>query len=156
MRKKIIGPNAPRQSSPGEWLDLENIASAEVTSEDPNFPLELALGDAEGNGWRASEKGKQTIRLIFDQPRNLRRIRLEFQESERERSQEFTLQWSDTPHGSFREIVRQQYNFSPPGTTREVEDYQVRLSNVSVLELTIKPELNGEDGIAALSQWRIA
>jgi hypothetical protein len=38
------------------------------------------------------------------------------------RTQEFVLRWSrDTGH-SFREIVRQQWNFSPSGGTREVED----------------------------------
>jgi hypothetical protein len=72
------------------------------------------------------------------------------------RTQEFTLRWSEAPHGSFTEIARQQYNFSPRGSTREVEDYQVRLNNVSVLELTIKPELDAGSGIAALSRLCIA
>jgi hypothetical protein len=36
---------------------------------------------------------------------------------------------------SYKEIVRQQWNVSPPETNREVEEYQVDLSNVTVLEL---------------------
>ena len=39
----------------------------------------------------------------------------------------------------FGKIVRQQWNFSPPETIREVEEYQVELSNVTALELTIVP-----------------
>jgi hypothetical protein len=104
----------------------------------------------------APQRGQQTIRLVFDQPQTLRRIWLEFSESECERTQEFTLRWSDAPQGTFREIARQQYNFSPRGSTREIEDYQVRLNNVSVLELTIKPELNAGSGIATLSRLHVA
>jgi hypothetical protein len=36
--------------------------------------------------------------------------------------------------------VRQQWNFSPPETTREIEDYQVELSDVTVIELVIVPD----------------
>jgi hypothetical protein len=70
-------------------LELEVVARAEVTSEDANFPIEAALTAAEqGPGWRAAEKGKQIIRIIFDSPRTLHRIRLEFCEREIERTQE--------------------------------------------------------------------
>jgi len=31
------------------------------------------------------------------------------------------------------EIVRQQWNFSPPETAREGEEYQVELSNVTIV-----------------------
>ena len=43
---------------------------------------------------------------------------------------------------SFREIVRQQWNFNPPNETREVEEYRVELSDVTVLELVIIPDIN--------------
>ena len=45
MRKKVINSdtNNPRSHSQEEWLDLEEIARIEVTSEDPNFPIEAAL-----------------------------------------------------------------------------------------------------------------
>jgi hypothetical protein len=42
-------------------------------------------------------------------------------------------------HCSFREIVRQQWNFSPPNSMREVEEYRVELSDVTVFELVIVP-----------------
>jgi hypothetical protein len=41
---------------------------------------------------------------------------------------------------SFREIVRQQWNFSSHSSIREVEEYQVELSDVTVLELVIVPD----------------
>jgi hypothetical protein len=114
----------------------------------------LAAGEA--SGWRAAEKGKQIIRIVFDNPRTLRRIRLEFSETEIERTQEFTLRWSDEAAGPFKEIVRQLWNFSPQGSTSEVEDYQVQLKNLSVLELTLKPDLTPDNAFATLARCRVA
>jgi len=113
----------------------------EVTSEEKDHPIESALIPGESKGWRASEPGTQTIRLIFDRPQTLKRISLVFEEKETSRTQEFVLRWSPSQEGSFREIVRQQWNFSPPRTTTEVEEYQVELSDVAVLEMTITPDI---------------
>jgi hypothetical protein len=156
MRKKLINSDTMRPHAQEEWLDLEEIARVEVTSEDPNFPIEAALAAAEGSGWRAAEKGKQIIRIVLDNPRTLRRIRLEFSETVIERTQEFTLQWSNEATGPFREIVRQQWNFSPQGSTGEIEDYQVQLEKVSALELTLTPDLTADTAFATLAAWRVS
>ena len=156
MRKKLINSDTMRPHSQEEWLDLEEIARVEVTSEDPNFPIETALTAGEGSGWRAAKKGKQIIRIVLDNPTTLRRIRLEFSETEVERTQEFTLRWSDEAAGPFREIVRQQWNFTPQGSTSEVEDYQVQLEKVSALELTLKPDLTPDTAFATLAAWRVS
>ena len=71
--------HAGGQSEKG-WLDLEQIATVEVTSEDPNFPIESAFGSDDGPGWRASQGGEQLIRVIFDQPVSVRRMELRFDE----------------------------------------------------------------------------
>ena len=157
MRKSIIDSVTihPEQRSEQQWLELEQIAQVEVTSEDPNFPIESALAAREGPGWRAAEPGKQIIRILLDNPRPLRRIRLEFSEPEIERTQEFTLRWSQAG-GPFREIVRQQWNFSPQGSTSEIEDYQVQLEKVSALELTLKPDLTPDTAFATLAAWRVS
>src|SRR4029077_6586063 len=78
-----------------------------------------------------SAKGKQIVRIIFDKPTQLRRIRLEFLETGIARTQEFTLQWPAEPGGPLREIVCQQWSFSPQGSTSEIEDYRVNLDSVS-------------------------
>jgi hypothetical protein len=157
MRKSVIDPATthPEQRSEQEWLDLEQVAKVEVTSEDPNFPIESALASGKGPGWRAAGKGKQSIRIIFDKPRPLHRIRLEFAETEIERTQEFTLRWSAESGGPFKDIVRQQWSFSPHGSTSEVEDYQVDLDSVSVLELALKPDLTPGNALATLVKWRV-
>ena len=133
MRKTVIDPATVHSESRAEqeWLDLEEMAKVEVTSEDPRFPLESALVSSKGPGWRAAQRGKQIIRIIFDKPTRLRRIRLEFLETEIARTQEFTLQWPAGPGGPLREIVCQQWSFSPQGSTNEIEDYRVNLDSVS-------------------------
>jgi len=157
MRKRIIG-QGPGEAAAAEagWLDIERLAEAEITSEEPDHPIEAALVPGTGPGWRAAEPGEQTIRLLFDEPLRLRRIRLVFQEDEQERTQEFVLRWSPDGGRSYREIVRQQYNFSPPEATREVEDYNVELDGVTALEVKIIPDISGGSARASLAQLRLA
>lgn len=100
-------------------------------------------------GWRAAESGRQVIRLRFDRPERLTRIRLVFDETQIARTQEFVLAWSPDGGRSYQEIVRQQYVFSPPTTVREVEDYTVNLDGVTALELRITPELDGNEAVAS-------
>ena len=84
MRKRIVGLQAeePHRESDHGWLELEQIATVEVTSEDPKFPIESVFHLTEGQGWRAAEKGDQQIRIIFDRPVSLRRIQLRFHEAD--------------------------------------------------------------------------
>ena len=157
MRKRIIGhgPGEVAAAEPG-WLDLEHLAEVEITSEDVDHPIESALIPGTSSGWRAAQPGEQTIRLWFDEPLRLKRIQLLFQEGEQERTQEFVLRWSPDGGQSYREIVRQQYNFSPPETAREIEDYDVDLDGVTALELRIVPDISGGSARASLAQLRLA
>jgi len=157
MRKRLLTPTPQGVQSPGEdWLDLDLAASVEVTSEEKNYEIESALVSGEAQGWRAASPGTQTIRLLFDQPQKLRRISLVFEEIARPRTQEFVLRWSADGGHSFREIVRQQWNFSPPNTSRETEEYQVQLSNVTVLELVIVPDISRGTARASLKSLRVS
>jgi len=140
----------------GAGLDLANLATVEITSEDEAHPIECALQLGETRGWCAAEPGPQVIRLLFDQPQKLKRIWLDFEETETQRTQEFTLRWSRDRGRSFRDIVRQQWNFSPPVTVRETEDYTVDLSDVTVLELKILPDQSGGKARASLAGLRLA
>jgi hypothetical protein len=86
----------------------------------------------------------------------VRRIQLHFLEPELERTQEFSVRWSSAEGGPTKEIIRQQWNFSPTGSTREVEDYEVSLDGVAVLELAITPDLTRRETPATLAKWRVA
>jgi hypothetical protein len=100
--------------------------------------------------------GPQTIRLVFDQPQRVRRINLVFNEAETGRTHEFVLRWRSEADQGFREIVRQQWNFSPPQTAREIEDHPVDLASVKVLELVIVPDIGGGNTYASLENLRLA
>jgi hypothetical protein len=144
MRKRIINEGAEGVSTADKnWLDLEGLAQEEVSSEDAAHPIESALIPNTGSGWRAAQAGKQTVRLQFDKPQKIRSIRLVFQENEQGRTHEFVLRWSPDSGQSYPEIARQQFNFSPPGTTRELEDYTVELHGLTTLELIIVPDISG-------------
>ena len=105
---------------------------------------------------RVRAPGRQTIRLRFDQPQPLRRIRLVFREAETARTHEFVLRWSADGGQAYRDIVRQQWTFSPPETTHEVEDYRVDLAGATVLELELVPSISGGPARAALAELRLA
>lgn len=158
MRKRIVGSDrTAAKPGPGpRWMDLGEIATVEVTSEDPGFPIESVFDVNGGSGWRASQKGEQQIRLIFDQAVAVHRIQLHFVEQTSVRLQEFTVRWSAADGGQPKEIVRQQWNFSPAGSTSELEDYEVNLDGVSTVELVIKPDLTYNEALATLAAWRVA
>ena len=156
MRKRIIGHVQQGTEPPGDWLNVEGLAEVEITSEDAAHPIEFALVPGSASGWRAAGSGKQTIRLVFAHPQRLRRIWMNFVETRTERHQEYVLRWSADGGQSFREIVRQQWNFSPQGATGETEDHHVDLPAVTVLELNIIPDTSGGEAVASLEQLRLA
>jgi len=157
MRKRILPQDPQGGFSPvQDWLDVNRLALVEVTSEDPAYPIESALLPGSGSVWRALSPGEQTIRLLFDQPLALKRIRLEFYEEQCARTQEFTLRWSDDGGQSYHLIVRQQFHFSPPETACEIEDYTVEISGVTALELRIFPDISGGSIRASLAGFQLA
>lgn len=157
MKKRIAAPDCQTPPNPQDhWIDIEEQALVELSSEDRDHPIECALVPGSGTGWCADAPGPQTIRLLFHEPQTIRRMLLGFQEKARTRTQEFVLRWSSDQGVTYRDIVRQQWNFSTSGNTAETEDYRVNLSGVTALELHIIPDISGGDAKASLAQWRIA
>ncbi|HQO29672.1 MAG TPA: carbohydrate-binding protein [Accumulibacter sp.] len=156
MRKQLIEyePTTPLPDH-GTWLDLEAVAEVEISSEDPGQPIEGALLPG-GTGWRAGSPGTQYIRLLFAQPQVLRRISLRFVETAVSRTQEFLLRWSADGGSTYRELVRQQWNFSPDGSTVENENLQVELDAVTQIELSVTPDIANPQAVASLAEWRLA
>ena len=102
MRKIIKKAEAELAPENASWLDVSAIAQVEVSSEDSQYPIESAFAEGDARGWRASERGRQTIRLFFDEPQRIRRIWLRFLELHAERTQQFTLQWSKNKTDALR------------------------------------------------------
>jgi hypothetical protein len=134
MDKRIIASAEEKAPPPDhDWLKLEDLAAVEMTSEDASHPIECALLPSRASGWGAGEPGRQTVRLLFAHLQRLRRIWLNFVEDATERTQECVLRWSPDHGQTFREIVRQQWNFGPEGATCETEDHRVELPAVTIL-----------------------
>jgi len=139
MRKSIVSPSNAAATPIGElWRDLERIARVEISSEDESFPIEHALSRTVTGGWKAATTGPQLIRLHFDEPLAVKRLQLHFVDKTSERSQEFAV--FAGAGAELKEVVRQQWSFSPQGSTEETEDYTVNLSGITTLELRIDPD----------------
>ncbi len=156
MRKSIVTQESPDARKGIDWLDLESIARVEITSEDPLQPIESALQPIGAPGWCADAPGPQRIRVLFDHPQRISRVYLLISEEEVARTQEFVLRYAQDGDDTFREIVRQQFTFAPPGTTVEQEEYQVELAGVTALELELVPDLSGGMAKAKLGRLLFA
>jgi hypothetical protein len=159
MRKSIVSPSAAAATPISDvWRDLERIARVEISSEDEQFPIEHALGKHATTGWRAAGTGPQLIRLHFDEPLTIRRLQLHFVDKAAERSQEFAV--FAGAGAELKEVVRQQWTFSPHGSTEEIEDYPVSLSGITTLELRIDPDRSHDpkqsDAYASLQSLKLA
>ena len=141
-------------SAPGSWLNLETAVTAELSSEDPQHPFERALRTDTVDGWKASDPGPQLIRLRFDTPQPIKRIHLQFREEDVDRSQEIAL-FATSKTSPRKELVRQQWAFSPQGSNAEVEDYYFDLRDVTTLELEIDPGRHDKQVFASLQVIQI-
>jgi len=157
VRKHVSSQRLHSGRAAENWICAEKYSAVEVTSEALSYPIEFALFPGSPAGWQAACPGPQTIRLHFSPPQRLSRIRLTFIESERERTQQYTLKWSPEYGEPFQEIVRQQWTFSPQGSISEIEDHYVELPAVTIVELEIIPIIRvGSSAVATLAEWRLA
>lgn len=156
MQKRILGDDLSDTLQSPTWLDLEAIADVEVTSEDPLYPIESALLAETEQGWHAAVAGKQMIRLLFHQPQFVQCVALDFVESECQRTQEYVLRLFQNNAELCHDMVRQQWNFSPAGSTSESEVHYINKDNVTQMELIITPDIQYGQAKASLKRMRIA
>jgi hypothetical protein len=100
------------------------VAVVEVTSEQPDHPIDNAFDSGRGPGgtrWIAGALGPQFVTLVFDRPQTLRYIGIEVEETAVSRTQELSVSASSDGGRTYQELIRQEFHFSPPGTTAERE-----------------------------------
>ena len=147
LRKQIIEGTPAAPPSSADEIDIAAVATVLVTSEDPQHPVDHAFDRHRGPGgtcWVAGEVGDQTLVLAFDAPQAIRRVIVEVEEPAVARTQEVRLALSQDGGRTYREVLRQEYNFSPPGTTFEREEWAVAAEGVTHLRLWIRPEKGGD------------
>ena len=154
LRKHIVkAPPSLSVLEPGA-LDIAATATVQVTSEDSAHPIDNVFDHRRGPGgsrWVAAEPGEQTLILAFDTPQIIHQTILEVEEPEVSRTQELLLSVSHDGGRTYRELRRQEYNFSPPGTTFEREAWTVRAEGVTHLQLWMKPDKGGKPCRATLT-----
>jgi len=148
LHKRIINlADAPEVESDVEAIDITAVTTVIVTSEDPAHPIDNIFNDEDHTNsgrWVASNPGEQCLILDFDTPQTIRQIVLAIEEREVQRTQELTISISSDGGRSYQELIRQEYNFSPPGTTWERETWTVLAERVTHLRLQIKPDKGGK------------
>ncbi len=154
LRKHILKDHPGGLVSwPGE-KDIAALATVLITSEAAGHPIDHVFDRHRGPGgsrWVAGEPGTQTLLLAFDTPQTLRTLRLEIEEREVSRTQELHVAISRDGGHTYQELLRQEYAFSPPGTTFEREEWSITMEGVTHLQLVITPDKGGTPCQATLT-----
>jgi hypothetical protein len=154
LRKHIL------KDHPGEFVagrgekDIAALATVLVTSEAAAYPIDNAFDSHRGPGgsrWVAGEPGTQRLVLAFDTPQTLHTLHLEIEEPEVSRTQELHVAISRDGGHTYQELLRQEYTFSPPGTTFEREEWSITAEGVTHLQLGITPDKGGRPCQATLT-----
>lgn len=159
FRKEILNIKKAQSIFPGGEKDVAALATVFVSSEDPNYPIENAF-DAEGgpgaSRWIAGAPGEQTVIVAFDAPQAIRTVRIEVEEPDTSRTQELDLSVSDNGGQTYRHVLRQEYNFSPPGTTMEREEWPFSADGITHVRLRIKPDKGNRPCRATLTTFALS
>ena len=135
-------------------LPLVALSEVRASSEAEGHPILLAFDDGMGRGatcWKAGNSGEQTITVTFREPCTLAQVTLEVEEREMARTQEVQLSLSTDGGRIYRELIRQEFNFSPDGTTWEKETWQLSQDPVTNVRVVIKPDKGRKDCYATLT-----
>jgi hypothetical protein len=158
LRKHILAERPTAPVLPLEEKDIAALATVFVTSETTDYPIDHAFDTRRGPGgtrWVAAASGEQMLILAFDTAQTIRRVSLEIEELEVSRTQELELSVSSDGGQTYRELRRQEYTFSPPGTTFEREDWAVTAEGITHLQLRIKPDKGGKPYRATLTSLAV-
>lgn len=158
IRKRLMSEQSSMSSErPGE-IDIASHATLAYSSEDPDHPLEHLLDRHFGQGatrWASARpNATEYIVLEFDHPQRVSRLIYEVEECLQERTQAVRVEvWTDHVR-TYRQVLAQDYTFSPQGATFEHEDVQLDLPAITHLKLTIVPNKGGS-GVATLTSLRL-
>jgi hypothetical protein len=154
LRKHLLTAQPLASGSQSGAKEIAAIAAVWVTSEAADAPIDHAFdhqGGPGGSRWVAAGPGEQRLILAFDTPQTLHTISLQVEEPEVSRTQVLLLSISRDGGQTYQELRRQEYTFSPPGTTFEHEEWAVTVEGVTHLQLVITPDKGGAPYRATLT-----
>ena len=131
------------------WLDLDVVADVAIVAGGRRIARPPHV-------WSADCPGEQMIEIRFHRPTSVRRLRVVSGEVEYSRTQEMTM-WASLHRGERHlEVLRHQFDCSPNGATKQVEEYALQLDHVSRLQLRIVPSIDGRRAVARVSEVCVA
>jgi hypothetical protein len=154
LQKHLLTEHSMAHVPPSGAKAIAAIATVWVTSEAVDAPIDQAFDQSRGPGgsrWVAAGPGEQRLILAFDTPQTIRTISLEVEELEVSRTQVLHVSVSCDGGQTYQELRRQEYTFSPPGTTFEREEWAVTGEGVTHLQLVITPDKGGQPCRATLT-----
>jgi hypothetical protein len=158
LRKRQLGPREVTRTLPADEVDIASCAAIAYSSEDPAHPVEHLLDGVSGPGatrWMSARPDEiEQIVVEFDHPQTISQLEYEVEEAIRERTQEVRVEVSEDGGRTYRQLLVQEYTFSPRGATYQREEQRLDLHQVSHLRLTIVPNKNGS-GTATLTALRL-
>src|SRR5438874_10685867 len=104
----------------------------------------------------ASARTNATERIVleFDRPQQISCLVYEVEECRQERTQEVRVEVSSDHGRTYRQVLVQEYTFSPQGAIFQHEELRLELPAITHLSLTIVPNKSGS-GIASLTALRL-
>jgi F5/8 type C domain-containing protein len=158
LRKRQLEADGVTRARAADEIDIASGATIAYSSEDPAHPVEHLLDGRSGPGatrWISARPDvSEQIVVEFDQPQTISRLVYEVEEAVRERTQEVRVEVSEDGGRTYRQVLVQEYTFSPEGATYQREEQRLNLHQVSHLRLTIVPNKNGS-GTATLTSLRL-
>ena len=158
LRKRALEADAVTSAGTADLIDIASCATIAYSSEKPGHPVEHLLDGRSGPGgtrWISARSDViEQIIVEFDQPQTISRLAYEVEEAVRERTQEVRVEVSEDGGRTYRQILVQEYTFSPGGATYQREEQRLNLLQTSHLRLTIVPNKNGS-GTTTLTALRL-
>ena len=158
LRKRLLEADAATSGRAANEIDIVGCATIAYSSEDPTHPVENLLDGLFGPGgtrWIGTRPDTaEHVVVEFDRPQTISQLVYEVEETMRERTQEVRVEASDDGGRAYRQILVQEYNFSPRGATFQREKQRFDLRRITHLRFTIVPNKSGS-GTASLTTLRL-
>ena len=158
LRKRPLEADAATSARAAGEIDIAGCATIAYSSENSAHPIEHMLDGRCGPGatrWISARPDTvEHIVVEFDRPQAISRLVYEVEEAMRQRTQEVRVEVSEDGGRSYRQILVQEYNFSPGGAIYQHEEQRFNLPQVTHLRFTIVPNKSGS-GTATLTALRL-
>lgn len=158
MRKRLMNEQISEYGGGRGRVDVASLASFRFSSEDPNHPLDHLIDGCCGRGgtrWAGAQADTtECIELEFDPAQEISRLIYEVEESRVERTQQVRVEISTDRGRIYRQVLAQDFNFSPHGATFQREEIGLDAGPVTHVKLTIVPSKGGS-GVATLTSLQL-